>query len=83
MHNLLMDHIDRVYNAENWAAYFASFLGNGVSVNPATGLQVQAGSGMNVIVAIGTAFINGYRYANTMPLGVTINMANATYQRIT
>ncbi len=74
---------DRVYNAENWAAYFASFLGNGVSVNPTTGLQVQAGSGMNIIVAIGTAFINGYRYANTMPLGVTINMANATYPRIT
>lgn len=74
---------DRVYNAENWASYFASFLGNGVSVNPSTGLQVQAGSGMNVIVAMGTAFINGYRYANTLPLGLTINMANATYPRIT
>ena len=74
---------DRVYNAENWAAYFATFLSNGVSINPSTCLQVQAGTGMNVIVAMGTAFINGYRYANTMPLEVSINMSNATYPRIT
>lgn len=74
---------DRTYNAEDWAAYFATFVGNGVSCTPDTNLQVESSSGMNVIVNSGVAFINGYRYENTTPLTVQINQANSTYNRIT
>ncbi|WP_317311323.1 hypothetical protein [Clostridium thermobutyricum] len=74
---------DRTYNAEDWAAYFATFVGNGVSCTPTTNLQVESSSGMNVIVNSGVAFIKGYRYENTTPLTVQINQANSTYDRIT
>lgn len=37
---------DRVYRAEEWAEYFASFIGNGVFPVPSTSLQVVAGPGM-------------------------------------
>lgn len=74
---------DRTYNAEDWAAYFATFVGNGVSCTPTTNLQVESSSGMNVIVNSGIAFINGYRYENTTPLTLQINQANSTYDRIT
>lgn len=74
---------DRTYNAEDWAAYFATFVGNGVSCTPTTNLQVESSSGMNVIVNSGVAFINGYRYENTTPLTLQINQANSTYDRIT
>lgn len=74
---------DRTYNAEDWASYFATFVGNGVSCTPNTNLQVEGSSGMNVLVNSGVAFINGYRYENTTPLTVQINQANSTYDRIT
>lgn len=74
---------DREYNATDWAAYFATFVGNGVSCTPDTNLQVESSSGMSVIVNPGIAFINGYRYENTTPLTVEINQANSTYDRIT
>ena len=51
---------DRVYRAEEWAEYFASFIGNGVFPVPSSGLQVVAGSGMAVTVKTGKAWINGY-----------------------
>lgn len=41
---------DRRYAAEDWAAYFASFIGNGVFPNPSTGLQVMEDEGMRVAV---------------------------------
>ena len=37
---------DRTYKAEDWAEYFASFIGNGVFPVPSTGLQVVANDGM-------------------------------------
>ncbi|WP_055069434.1 hypothetical protein [Clostridium massiliamazoniense] len=74
---------DRVYNAENWAAYFASFLSNGIAYTAQNTLLVEASNGMEVLVNTGIAFINGYRYANTTPLAVSINPANSTYNRIT
>lgn len=81
--NLVNGSYDRTYNASDWAAYFSSFLGNGVAFKPSTTLQVQAGTGMQVIVSPGVAFINGYRYSNTTPLTINISTANETYTRIT
>lgn len=51
---------DRVYRAENWAEYFAQFIGNGVYANPATSMQVRSVSGLIVRISAGSCFINGY-----------------------
>ena len=50
---------DRTYKAEDWAEYFASFIGNGVFPVPSTGLQVVANDGMKLNVKTGKAWING------------------------
>ncbi|WP_055071907.1 hypothetical protein [Clostridium massiliamazoniense] len=73
---------DRVYDASDWAEYFASFIGNGVFANPANSLQVQAGTGLSVIVNSGKAWINGYYYNNIEPLTLTLAASNTSYSRI-
>ena len=73
---------DRTYKAEDWAAYFSSFIGNGVFASPSSNLQVVAGSGMNVAVSAGSAWINGYFYRNTDALTVTIGTADGVLARI-
>ena len=61
------DTYDRVYKAEEFASYFAEFIGNGVYPNPSTGLQVVENSeaSMTTVLKPGSAFINGYGYKNT------------------
>lgn len=54
---------DRTYSSADVAAYFASFIGNGVYANPANQLKVSPANGkMAVSVAPGKAWINGYFY---------------------
>lgn len=53
---------DRTYNSADMAAYFSSFVGNGVYANPARSLMVQASKGLTVKVLDGKAWINGYFY---------------------
>ena len=50
---------DRVYDAADWAAYFAQFITNGV-FPVGTQLQVTAGAGMQINISVGAAWINGY-----------------------
>ena len=73
---------DRVYRAEEWAEYFASFIGNGIFPVPANGLQVVTGSGMIVTVKTGKAWINGYFYFNTGDLNVVLGTADGVLNRI-
>ena len=73
---------DRTYKAEDWAEYFASFIGNGVFPVPSTGLQVVVQSGMNVTVKTGKAWINGYFYNNTSDHTITIATADGQLNRI-
>jgi hypothetical protein len=73
---------DRLYKAEDWAAYFASFIGNGVFPLPSSGLQVLAGEGMNVVIGTGKAWINGYFYFNTGDLSMTLSTADGVLKRI-
>jgi hypothetical protein len=73
---------DRTYKAEDWAEYFASFIGNGVFPVPSTGLQVLISSGMDVIVKTGKAWINGYFYNNTSDHTITIATADGQLNRI-
>ncbi len=56
---------DRKYNAADWAAYFASLVGNGVFGSPADNLKILLGENMCVTVSAGSGWINGYYYVNT------------------
>lgn len=73
---------DRKYNASDIAAYFSSFIGNGVYPNPATNLQVSAAAGMNISIAAGKAWINGYFYENIDALNLAIDVADGVLKRI-
>lgn len=59
---------DRKYLAEQFARYFSKFTSTGVMNDEPNQLKVSAGSGMNVTVAIGFAYINGYWCYNDLPL---------------
>lgn len=74
---------DRLYSAEDFAGYFAQFLGNGVYPNPATNLAVHSlNSNMVLTVQPGSAFINGYGYINKAPLQIALSTADGAYNRI-
>lgn len=73
---------DRVYLAEDYARYFASFIGNGVFPNPATGLQVIANSDMTIKISPGKGWINGYFYENTDYLILSVDVADGVLNRI-
>lgn len=73
---------DRVYKAEDWAWYFATFIANGIFPKPSDGLQVVAYSGMEIKVNAGCAFINGYAFRNPATRGVTLDMAEGAQNRV-
>lgn len=73
---------DRKYKAEEWAEYFASFIGNGVFPEPSTNLMVEANTDMTVTVKAGKAWINGYFYYNTADLTVQLDNADGVLKRI-
>ncbi|MEG0612656.1 MAG: hypothetical protein RR486_09080 [Clostridium sp.] len=73
---------DRVYLAEDYARYFASFIGNGVFPNPAANLQVIASDNMTITLKCGNAWINGYFYENTDILTLPITVADGVLNRI-
>lgn len=73
---------DRVYDASDFASYFAKLISNGIFYAAATNLQVTVGSGMNVIVRAGSACINGYTYENTDNLTMELATADGIYPRV-
>lgn len=77
------DTYDRVYKAEEFASYFAEFIGNGVYPNPSTGLQVVENDepGMTTVLKPGAAFINGYGYKNTGDIVFTHKVADGVMNR--
>lgn len=82
--NLVGETYDRVYLAANFAAYFASFIGNGVFGGKSQELQVVANStpNMSVVVSAGQGWINGYWYENTETLILPIAVADGVLTRI-
>lgn len=80
--NLVDEEYDREYLAQDFADYFASFIGNGVFPQPSTNLQVLVSSGMTASLGSGQAWINGYWYGNTTPLPLTLEPAHGTLDRI-
>lgn len=81
---LVGNEYDRVYSAESFAEYFASFIANGVFPDPATNLQVVANvpGDMTVRVKSGLGWINGYYCNNDGDYPLSISPANGTLPRI-
>ena len=73
---------DRKYNAQWFASYFASFIGNGVFPNPSTGLQVIGNTNMTTIVRPGQGWINGYYLINDANHILTHDVADGVLKRI-
>lgn len=71
---------DRKYLAEQFARYFSKFVSTGVMNDTPSQLRVSAGSGMNVVVSIGFALINGYWCYNDelLSLNVPLNETPST-----
>jgi len=74
---------DRVYLAESFAKYFASFIGNGVFGGKSDELMVKQkeSADMSVRVLPGQGFINGYFYENTDELSLAIDNADGVLNR--
>lgn len=74
---------DRKYKAEDFAQYFATFIGNGIFVKPSDCLQILAiSNSTNVIVRPGKAWINGYYLINDEDYMIPIAVGDATLNRI-
>lgn len=82
--NLVGEEYDRVYLASQFAAYFASFIGNGVFAEHSNQLQVMemATPQMQIGVERGQAWINGYWYENTDMFYLPIDVADGVLNRI-
>ena len=72
---------DRTYQAEDFAKYFSTFIGNGVFPNPSTNCQVTANDNMTIKLQPGLAWINGYLYQNTDELQLTVDPADGVLNR--
>ena len=72
---------DRTYQAEDFAKYFSTFIGNGVFPNPSTNCQVIANDNMTIKLQPGLAWINGYLYQNTDELQLTVDPADGVLNR--
>lgn len=75
---------DRVYLAEQFAAYFASFIGNGIFGGQMQQLEVIANNPPNMTVTVlsGKGWINGWWYRNTSNLQLQISVADGVLSRI-
>lgn len=72
---------DRNYIAQQFASYFALFIGNGVFGSPTNQCKVVPGTGLNVVVTPGWAFINGYWYHNDANLTLAVPSNSGTANR--
>lgn len=73
---------DKKRNADFFAKYFASFIGNGVFPNPSSNLQVTANNDMTVTLKPGKAWMNGYILFNDSDYTLNINPADGVLNRI-
>lgn len=75
---------DRVYLAEQFAAYFSSFIGNGIFGKSMQQLSVlaQTSANMSVKVLSGQGWINGWWYRNTDEYTLNFDVADGVLNRI-
>lgn len=74
---------DRVYNADQMSSMFEGLISDGIFESVGNKLQVTAGSGMNVNVDTGRAFLEDRWCRNDAIVSVAINSANVTLPRWT
>lgn len=79
---LVGEEYDRVYLAEQFAAYFASFIGNGIFGDSMQELEVTANNDMTTTVLSGQAWINGWWYRNTTSYTLSHSVADGVLSRI-
>lgn len=72
---------DRNYIAQQFANYFALFIGNGVFGSPTNQLKVTPGTGLSVVVSTGWAFINGWWYHNDSAKVINLDANNSGVSR--
>lgn len=74
---------DRVYNAEQFAAYFASFIGTGIFGDQMEELlpMARTENNMSVNILSGRAWINGWWYENDETLNLPIAIADGVLNR--
>lgn len=82
--HLVNGEYDRVYLAEHFAKYFASFIGNGIFGGKSNELMVRERetASMGVKVLSGQAWIDGYWYENDGEHPLTIDVADGVLHRI-
>lgn len=75
---------DRVYLAEQFAKYFASFIGNGIFGGKLSELMVvqHADGGMKVTVLPGMGWINGFWYENSTNYTIDVAVSDGVASRI-
>lgn len=79
---LVGEEYDRVYLAEQFAAYFASFIGNGIFGSSMQQLDVISNNDMTTTVLSGQAWINGWWYRNTANYTLSHSVADGILSRI-
>lgn len=73
---------DRKYGADELAEYFASLIGNGISADIENCFKISAVSGMQISIAAGYAWINGYWIKNDAVIVKTLAVAPSSNSRI-
>lgn len=73
---------DRKYGADELAEYFASLIGNGISADITNCFKITATSGMQISIAAGYAWINGYWVKNDTPVTRTLAVAPSSNSRV-
>lgn len=73
---------DRKYNADDISNFFYKLISDGVLATPSTNLQVQAGSGMTVLVAPGYGMICAKYINATTAQSVKLEAADIALNRI-
>lgn len=74
---------DRKYNSDQISEYFDGMISDGVFANVGDALQVKAGTGMEVWVQSGRAFINSRWLKNDAVYNITLNPCHVTLNRYT
>ena len=73
---------DRKYGADELAEYFASLIGNGISADIENCFKISAASGMQISIAAGYAWINGYWIKNDAAITKTLAVAPSSNFRV-
>ena len=73
----------REYTASEFAEYFSQFLSDGLYAQDGNaGLKVTAGTGLNIKIAPGYAFVRGYLYKNDATINIALDPADSMLNRI-